>query len=168
MKYNFDWNRDKEKLNIKKHGINFRKASTIFRDPYQLSIICLIISLIRCLLFKNTVQLLKEVDKHNQIIANLHTLDQLEAVGNPVKIKDRGAVIEALRVTREALVVALQTERILRENPKFKPHYFNIDLTSLEVEKTTVKANEYAQLFNDTMQIGVSVQKEMQNLQRKR
>lgn len=38
LEYNFDWNLEKERLNIKKHGVNFRKASTIFRDPYQLSI----------------------------------------------------------------------------------------------------------------------------------
>lgn len=38
MKYNFDWNPDKEKQNIRKHGMNFRKASSIFRDPSQLSI----------------------------------------------------------------------------------------------------------------------------------
>jgi hypothetical protein len=38
LEYNFDWNLEKERLNIKKHGINFRKASTIFHDPCQLSI----------------------------------------------------------------------------------------------------------------------------------
>jgi uncharacterized protein YpiB (UPF0302 family) len=118
--------------------------------------------------FKNLVELLKEVNNHNQIIENLHTLDQLQEVGNPVKINDRGTVIEALRITREGLVRALKTERILRENPRFKPEYFNIDLSTLEAEKTTVKAIEYAQLLDDAVQIGVSVQKEMRKLQSKR
>ncbi len=112
--------------------------------------------------------LLSEVEKHNQIITNLYTLDQLEAVGNPVKINDRVKVIEALRITREGLVRALKTEKILRENPNFKPEYFNIDLTSLQAEKTMVKAIEYAQLLDDAVQIGVSVQKEMRKLQNNR
>ena len=109
-----------------------------------------------------------EIEKHNQIITNLYTLDQLEAVGNPVKINDRVKVIEALRITREGLVRALKTEKILRENPNFKPEYFNIDLTSLQAEKTMVKAIEYAQLLDDAVQIGVSVQKEMRKLQNNR
>jgi hypothetical protein len=118
--------------------------------------------------FRTAFDIKKQVDNHNQIIENLHTLDQLQEIGNPVKINDRGAVIEALKITREGLVRALQTDRILRENPKFKPEYFNIDLSTLEAEKTTVKAIEYAQLLDDAVQIGVSVQKEMRKLQGKR
>ena len=38
MRYNFDWNPIKEKQNIRKHKINFRLASTVFRDPYQLTL----------------------------------------------------------------------------------------------------------------------------------
>jgi uncharacterized DUF497 family protein len=38
LRYNFDWNRVKEKQNIRKHKINFRLASTVFRDPYQLTL----------------------------------------------------------------------------------------------------------------------------------
>lgn len=38
MQYNFDWNPYKERQNIRKHGLNFRLAATIFRDPNQISI----------------------------------------------------------------------------------------------------------------------------------
>ena len=38
MDYNFDWNPAKEKQNIRKHQLNFRLASTVFRDPSQLTI----------------------------------------------------------------------------------------------------------------------------------
>ena len=37
MRYNFNWNPDKERTNLRKHGITFRKAASIFRDPNQLS-----------------------------------------------------------------------------------------------------------------------------------
>lgn len=109
-----------------------------------------------------------EVKKHNLIINNLHTLDQLQAVGNPVKINDRVKVIQALKITKEGLVRAFKTEKILLSNPNFKPEYFNIDLTSLQAERTMAKAVEYAELLDQAVQIGVSVQTEMRKLQNNR
>ena len=38
MRYNFDWDPAKEKQNIRKHKVAFRRAATVFRDPNQLSI----------------------------------------------------------------------------------------------------------------------------------
>jgi uncharacterized DUF497 family protein len=38
VRYKFDWHPEKEKQNIRKHQISFRLASTVFRDPYQLSL----------------------------------------------------------------------------------------------------------------------------------
>ncbi len=37
MRYEFDWDPNKERRNLRKHQITFRRASTIFRDPNQLS-----------------------------------------------------------------------------------------------------------------------------------
>jgi hypothetical protein len=44
------------------------------------------------------------------------------------------------------------------------PEYFNIDLTTIESEKTTVRAVEYAEFLNDALQVGVSVQQAMRKL----
>ena len=123
-----------------------------------------IIVIIRNKSLKKIIRLIKEVTNHNQIVKNLHTLDQLVEAGNPIKLNDRGTVIDALRITRAGLVRALKTEKILRENPKFMPEYFNIDLTTIESEKTTVRAVEYAELLNDALQVGVSVQQAMRKL----
>ena len=38
MQYRFDWDPVKEKSNLQKHGVSFRQAATIFRDPRQVSI----------------------------------------------------------------------------------------------------------------------------------
>ena len=38
MEYNFEWDPVKEKQNIKKHDINFQRASKIFVDPLAISI----------------------------------------------------------------------------------------------------------------------------------
>ena len=37
MRYQFDWDVTKEAKNVHKHGIDFRRAATIFRDPNHLS-----------------------------------------------------------------------------------------------------------------------------------
>ena len=169
-----EWNQLSKKQRKKINTWSVALAGIIYISIYTglgliiISIIYGIIIPLRRLKLQNILELLKEVRKHNQIITNLYTLDQLEAVGNPVKINDRVKVIEALRITREGLVRALKTEKILRENPNFKPEYFNIDLTSLQAEKTMVKAIEYAQLLDDAVQIGVSVQTEMRKLQNNR
>lgn len=38
MRYRFEWDPAKEKANIGKHRLSFRKAANVFRDPNQLSI----------------------------------------------------------------------------------------------------------------------------------
>ena len=38
MQYHFEWNPTKEKQNLRKHNLNFRQASTVFRDPAQLNL----------------------------------------------------------------------------------------------------------------------------------
>jgi uncharacterized protein len=37
LRYNFDWNPEKEKQNIGKHNLNFRQVASVFKDPNQLS-----------------------------------------------------------------------------------------------------------------------------------
>ena len=38
MRYEFDWDPNKERSNIRKHHISFRQAASVFRDPNQLSV----------------------------------------------------------------------------------------------------------------------------------
>jgi uncharacterized DUF497 family protein len=38
LQYRFEWDPAKEKANIHKHKVSFRRAATVFRDPNQLSI----------------------------------------------------------------------------------------------------------------------------------
>ncbi|MFH1908476.1 MAG: hypothetical protein ABIL11_14020 [Chloroflexota bacterium] len=37
MRYEFDWGPNKERANIRKHGLSFRQAAFVFRDQNQLS-----------------------------------------------------------------------------------------------------------------------------------
>jgi len=38
LRYKFDWDPAKEKTNVRKHKVSFRRAATVFRDANQLSI----------------------------------------------------------------------------------------------------------------------------------
>jgi uncharacterized DUF497 family protein len=38
VRYDFDWDPGKERANIRKHGISFRQAANIFRDPNQFTL----------------------------------------------------------------------------------------------------------------------------------
>lgn len=37
MRFDFDWDPNKERTNIRKHGLSFRQAASVFRDPNHLS-----------------------------------------------------------------------------------------------------------------------------------
>lgn len=36
--YDFDWDPNKARANLRKHGVSFRLATTVFRDPLALTI----------------------------------------------------------------------------------------------------------------------------------
>ena len=128
----------------------------------------LVISLLN-LISPVNLKFIKEVVHHNEIILNINTLDQLEAVGNLVQLNEREKVLESLRINREILVRALKTDKILRENPDFRPDQFNIvDLSGLRALQATEKATEYGRFLDEALQIGVSVQTEMKKLENKR
>jgi len=38
LRYNFEWDSAKAKINIKKHKVNFENAATVFKDPRAISI----------------------------------------------------------------------------------------------------------------------------------
>ncbi|MDP6545304.1 MAG: BrnT family toxin [Phycisphaerae bacterium] len=38
MRYNFEWDLEKNKRNQKKHRVTFEQAATVFRDPRMLSL----------------------------------------------------------------------------------------------------------------------------------
>jgi hypothetical protein len=38
MKLNFEWNEEKAKANLNKHRINFDEATTVFSDPFSITI----------------------------------------------------------------------------------------------------------------------------------
>jgi hypothetical protein len=109
------------------------------------------------------INLLGDVKNHNKLINQLDIMDQLKSVGNQVNLEDRAKIIEALTITRDNLVKSLKTEKILRENPGFRPESFAVDLTSLRSLQMSEQSNEYGQLLNQALQIGISIQDEIED-----
>lgn len=112
--------------------------------------------------------LLDEVDKHNEIIKAVHVMDELAAVNQlSIQILDRTEVLKALAATRESLINALMTEKILRKHQRFiarrQELFTNIEtnLAMLRTLQINAQANEYGQLLNEALQIGLSLRREI-------
>ncbi len=116
--------------------------------------------------------LLNDVDRYNDVIRAIDINDQIEEAGNPeVSIKERGRVIEALKLTRTDLVRALKTEKVLRENKSFilsNTELFVNNLATLTAMQVTEQATEHGRLLNEALQIALDVQHEMRRLQSQR
>lgn len=116
--------------------------------------------------------LLDEVEKYHEVIQALDIIDRLTAAGNlQANLINRQDAIEALQITRESLVCALKTERILRENQKFIGRRYELfaniesNLAALMALDVSDRASEYGRLLNEALEIGMSVHKEVKKLQ---
>lgn len=118
------------------------------------------------------VSLIDDVQRYNSVIKSIDINDQIEAAGNPgVKLKDRERVIQALRLTREDIVRALKTERIIRDNQEFinlNADLFANNLKALTALQVDEQASEYGRILNEALQIGMSIQDEMKHLKGER
>jgi hypothetical protein len=122
---------------------------------------------------KTLAHLLDQVDKHNDMIQAVQVLDELGIVPNStVNLLDREEVLKALTATRESLMNALMTEKILRKHQHFiarRQELFTTietNLATLQTLQIDAQANEYSQLLNEAMQIGLSIRQEMSYLER--
>nr|WP_199290879.1 MULTISPECIES: hypothetical protein [unclassified Anabaena] len=115
--------------------------------------------------------LLNDVERYNSVIKAIDINDQIEDAGNlGVSIQEREKVLAALELTRNDLIRALKTERILRENKSFiitNSDLFANNLAALASMQITEEATEHGKLLNEALQISLDVQQEMKKLQNK-
>ena len=120
---------------------------------------------------KTLGHLLDEVDRYQETVMAVHILDELGAVKHSkINLDNREEILDALRLTRESLVCALITERILRKHQRVlarrQEMFLSIErnLSALQALQLNDTANEYGQLLNQALQIGASVHQEMRQL----
>ncbi len=116
--------------------------------------------------------LLQEVNKYNDVIKAVEILDQLIVAGNlQQNLINREDVLNALTLTRESLITAFRTERILREHQEFIGRRYELfmnlenNLTALMALDVTNQASEYGRLLNDALEIGMTVHQEVRKIQ---
>ncbi|HLO52444.1 MAG TPA: hypothetical protein VK211_28850 [Kamptonema sp.] len=116
-----------------------------------------------------------EVEKYNEVIKAVDIIDRLTTAGNlQVNLMNREDAIAALSVTRESLICALRTERILREHQDFIGRRYDLfvnienNLAALMALDVSNQASEYGRLLNEALEIGMSVHKEVRKLEDRR
>jgi len=120
---------------------------------------------------KTLRDLLDEIDKYNEVakdlIANLSALEQLYQAGSNVSLQDSAKLLNALKLMKKDLVRALTIERIFRENPRVSPDRINIDFTPFKALQINERAVDYSNCVNSLIEIGTSVQTEINTLSAK-
>ncbi|GET37695.1 hypothetical protein [Microseira wollei] len=118
---------------------------------------------------KRQKSLFEEVDKYNTVIKAIEINDQLVAAGNKsASLTDREKLISTLETTRENLMCALKTERILRENRAFiarNQELLASNLAAVQALQVSYEAREYTKLLNEALEAAQAVQGEMKRLE---
>ena len=126
--------------------------------------------------------LLDDIDRFNEmvdaveILEELNTAQKIKAAENNAQpkletiqpnLENREEVLEALHLTRESLIFALTTEKVMRNHQQFmsrKQEMFSSierNLATLQLLHKGNEANEYSRLLNEAIQIGTSVHQEL-------
>jgi hypothetical protein len=117
---------------------------------------------------KKQKKILEEIDKYNLFIKAIDINEQLLAAGNrDLLLSNKEKIIETLEITRENLICALKTEKILRENKVFIERNKDLlatNLTALQALQISQDAKEYNRLLNQSLDIAQNIQEEMKKL----
>ncbi|MBD2742307.1 hypothetical protein [Coleofasciculus sp. FACHB-1120] len=122
---------------------------------------------------KSLARLLDKVDKYNRVIQAIALIDELESASRSPSpcnsLSTRKEVIQALSITKETLSSALQAEKLMRKHRKFLGRHYELfanleeNLTVLMSFNLSGHVDEYSRLLNESLQIGISVYKELKN-----
>ena len=119
---------------------------------------------------KTLSHLLDEVDRHNDIVQTIRVMDELHLAQSPAaasSMLNRTEIIAALQATRDSLISALMTERILRchqtvlRQGRELMGSIETNLAALQALHVSNQATEYQQFLQEALEIGLAVQQEM-------
>ena len=117
---------------------------------------------------RSLAHLLDEVDRHNDIVQAVQVMDDLETIqATNLSLPNRTEVVTALQATRESLISALMTEKILRRHRTLiqrRQELFSsieTNLATLQALNVNSEAAEYQQFLQEALEIGVAVQREI-------
>ncbi|MEO1069807.1 MAG: hypothetical protein AAFW95_11910 [Cyanobacteria bacterium J06638_6] len=113
-------------------------------------------------------RLLDECDRHNDIIQALQVMAELDAVQVSARdVSQHSEMLTALQATRDSLISALMTEKIMRRHRALlqrRQELFTTietNLATLQALQVNHQASEYRQFLQEALNIGLAVQREM-------
>jgi hypothetical protein len=117
-------------------------------------------------------RILEDVARYNDVIQAIKIFQELQsAQPTDAQLNEQNQVIQALTVTRESLLCAIMTDRILRKNQRFlarRQELFNNieqNLVTLQALQVQNPADDYGQFLNEAIDIALSVRQEMEAIQ---
>ncbi|MBP0016493.1 MAG: hypothetical protein J7647_02920 [Cyanobacteria bacterium SBLK] len=126
--------------------------------------------------FKPLTHLLDEIDKYNRVVHSVTFVDRLNSLqsSNSPEGEKRLETFNLLQTIRHSLMTALKVERLMREQTQWIASRHEL-LATLESDldvlmEFTARQDEKdnSQLFNEALQIGLNVHKEIKRFQRDR
>ncbi len=117
--------------------------------------------------------LLDEVDRFNEMIKAVEILEELRQADHTsrrLQLDNPEAVKEALHLTRESLVCALMSDKIMRKHHRFIARRHELfasietNLSGLQALQASEMAGDYAQLLNEALQVGTNVHQELRSV----
>jgi len=117
------------------------------------------------------LNLLNELDNYDRIVTIFYRMDRLMTEGYMEQDpENQNQMIQALKITKDSFIHALKAERLVREYHQIKlpDDLFNqldrnlSDLIDFDVQG---QDSNYGRLINETLEIGISVHRELRKLQ---
>jgi hypothetical protein len=126
--------------------------------------------------FQSLTHLLGEIEKYNRVVHSVTLVDRLNSLQSSESqpTENRLETFNLLQTIRHSLIAALKVERLMREQTQWIASRYEL-LATLESDldilmEFTARQDEKdnSQLFNEALQIGLNVHKEIQKFQRDR
>ncbi|MEM8779713.1 MAG: hypothetical protein AAGF26_12740 [Cyanobacteria bacterium P01_G01_bin.49] len=126
---------------------------------------------------KSLATLIEKLDHYNQVIQSIILVEGLESakgVKNQLNyLSHQQELFNALRITKESLLSALEVEKIIRKHKNLIDYRYELfsnlenNLTALMSFETNHQNYDYEELLKNALQIGMTVHKEVKKLNQK-
>lgn len=151
----------------------------VFAIAIAISILCLLIWNLylwrKTRQLKSLASLMEKLEKYNNLIESIKIIDTINTTRQFDEHQDyqnrQQEIIEALTITKDSLINALKVEKIIRKHQKLITNPYQL-LTNLENNLVNLmsfenynQTTQYGQLLTETLQLGLSVHKEIKKLQ---
>jgi hypothetical protein len=126
---------------------------------------------------KSLAILIDKLDKYNQLIEKLIVIDKIQSLQKSDRQENYQnnchSIVEALTITKESLINALRIEKLIRHHQNLTSNRYELltelenNLVALMSFEPDVQINEYENILNEVLQLGLGIHKEMRKLSNK-